>query len=54
MGIQMDWRESRRILTLRLASGSRMLAPTPREIEVQLAETKRRITFEGKPTEVKF
>jgi len=53
-GLQLDWNESGRVLTLRLASGSRMLTPTPMEIEVQLAEIKHRISFEGKPTEVKF
>ena len=54
MGIEIDWSESLRMLTLRLASGSRLLAPTPREIEVQLAGTKRRVRFEGKPVEVNF
>ncbi len=54
MGIQMTWNDSRRKLNLHLASGSRMLPPIPKAIAVKLAETKRQVTFEGKPVEVSF
>jgi alpha-glucosidase (family GH31 glycosyl hydrolase) len=54
MGIQMTWNDSRRKLNLHLAPGSRMLPPIPKAIAVKLAETKRRVTFEGKPVEVSF
>jgi len=54
LGIQMAWSEKRRTFNLGLAPGSRMLAPGPRAIQVQLAETRRSVTFEGKPVEVSF
>src|SRR5882672_10255863 len=54
MGLQMAWSEKRRTFNLGLAPGSRMLPPGPRAIQVQLAETRRSVTFEGKPVEVSF
>ena len=54
MGIQMAWDDTRRVLSLRLAPGSRMLSPEPRAITVQLAEVTRSVTFKGKPVEVSF
>jgi hypothetical protein len=39
---------------LHLAPGSRLLPPGPRAIDVQLAGTTRRVTFEGKPVQVSF
>jgi alpha-glucosidase (family GH31 glycosyl hydrolase) len=54
MGIQMAWDDARRRLSLRLASGSRMLSPQPRDITVQLAAATRSVKFEGKPVEVSF
>jgi alpha-glucosidase (family GH31 glycosyl hydrolase) len=56
MKLQMVWNESRRLLTLRLAKGSRMLPPSRREIEVRIVPDKsmRKVTFEGRPIEVKF
>jgi alpha-glucosidase/alpha-D-xyloside xylohydrolase len=55
MGIQMEWNDSRRVLTLRLADGSRMLPPARRELEVQLVGgTPRPIAFTGRPIEAKF
>ena len=54
MGIQMEWNEARRILTLHLAPGSRMLAPKRRDLEVKLGETVRKSTFDGSPVEVKL
>ncbi len=54
MGVQMDWSESGRTLTLRLAEGSRMLPPASREIEVKVVTSGplRRLTFDGKPVKV--
>jgi alpha-glucosidase (family GH31 glycosyl hydrolase) len=55
MGIQMDWNDSRHVLTLRLADGSRMLPPVRRDLEVQLAGgTPRPIAFTGRPIEARF
>ena len=56
MGIEMAWRDSDRRLTLRLARGSRMLAPLRRQIDVRLAGSKdsKRVVFEGKPVEVRL
>ncbi len=56
MGIQMEWSEPGRMLTLRLAEASRMLPPSRREIEIKLATngTMRKLTFAGTPVEVKF
>ena len=54
MGVQMDWSESGRTLSLRLAEGSRMLPPASREIEVRVvtSDTLRRLTFDGGPVKV--
>ena len=54
MGVQMDWSESGRTLTLRLAEGSRILPPASREIEVKVVTSGplRRLTFDGKPVKV--
>jgi len=54
MGIQMRWDDARRVLKLELAEGSRMLAPGPRDIEVKLGSTVRKVVFEGKAVEVAF
>ena len=56
MKIRMVWNDSRRVLGLRLAAGSRMLAPLRRNIQVRLASEKatREIVFEGRPMEVQF
>jgi alpha-glucosidase (family GH31 glycosyl hydrolase) len=56
MGIEMSWRDSGRRVTLRLARGSRMLAPGHREFAVRMAGTTatKRIIFEGKPVEVQL
>jgi alpha-glucosidase/alpha-D-xyloside xylohydrolase len=55
MRIQMEWRDSARTLSLRLAPGSRMLEPRSREIEVRVAGEKsvKKMKFEGKATQVK-
>jgi len=44
--------DARRVLTLRLASGSRMLAR--RKIDVKLRETVHSVEFDGRPVEVSF
>jgi alpha-glucosidase (family GH31 glycosyl hydrolase) len=54
MGIQMDWQDANRTLTLRLAAGSRMLSPTPRKLEVKLVQETRSVVFEGRPLRVSF
>lgn len=54
MGIQMDWNDKRKVLSLELASGSRMLPPTPREITAHLGETKRSVVFDGKHAGISF
>jgi alpha-D-xyloside xylohydrolase len=55
-GIQMDWSERGRVLSLRLADGSRMLLSSRKEFEIKLATTGtlRKIVFEGKRVEVKL
>ncbi len=54
MGIQMDWKDAARTLTLRLAPGSRMLAPLRRKLEVKLAQETRPALFDGTPLSVSF
>ena len=54
MGTQMDWNDARRVLTLRLAEGSRMLPRGRRRIDVKLEETVRATEFDGHKIEVAF
>jgi hypothetical protein len=54
MGIQMAWNDARRTLSLRLASGSRMLPPARRNFEVKLGDATHAAVFEGRPVEVRF
>jgi alpha-glucosidase/alpha-D-xyloside xylohydrolase len=54
MGVQMDWNDEQRTLTMHLANGSRMLSPTKRKIEVKLQDTVRHAEFDGRKIEVKF
>ncbi|HXT72936.1 MAG TPA: TIM-barrel domain-containing protein [Candidatus Angelobacter sp.] len=54
MGIKMAWNDSRRVLSLHLAEGSRMLPPARRQIEVKLAQATRQIVFQGRPVQVAF
>ena len=54
MGIEMQWNDSRRVLTLRLATGSKMLSPLSRNIEVTMNETRRSLEFTGRPVEVQL
>lgn len=52
MGIQMAWNDSRRLLRLNLAHGSRMLRPMRRNIDIKAGDVMRQITFEGHLMEV--
>jgi alpha-glucosidase/alpha-D-xyloside xylohydrolase len=54
MGTQMDWNDARRVLTLHLAEGSRMLPQARRRIDVRLRETVRATEFDGHKVEVAF
>ncbi len=53
-GIQMAWNDARRILSLHLAPGSRVLPMESRAIAVKVAGTTRSVTFDGKPVQVSF
>jgi len=54
MGIEMRWNDRTRVLSLRLAPGSKMLAPAKRELEVKVAGRTKAAVFEGRPIEVRF
>jgi alpha-glucosidase/alpha-D-xyloside xylohydrolase len=56
MGISITWNDGNRRLALRLAKGSKMLAPIRRNIEVRIASEKaiRKVVFEGRPIEVQI
>jgi alpha-glucosidase (family GH31 glycosyl hydrolase) len=54
MGIAMTWNDARRNLELKLAPGSRMLSPLPRNIDVQVLGEKKSTAFQGKPVSVSF
>lgn len=54
MGIQMDWQEAKRTLTLQLAAGARMLPPLHRKLEVKLEQQTRSVTFDGNPLKASF
>jgi len=54
MGTKMAWNNSNRVLTLRLAEGSRMMPPLHRKLEIKLMENFQSIVFDGRPMEVKF
>jgi alpha-glucosidase (family GH31 glycosyl hydrolase) len=54
MGVQMDWHDSNRTLTLRLAAGSRMLPPLHRNLEVKHPQETRPLLFDGSPLKVSF
>jgi len=53
-GIEMTWNDPHKTLALKLAPGSRMLAPAARPMTVQLAGTRKELTFEGKPIFITF
>ena len=54
MGTQIWWNDARRVLTLSLADGSRMLPPSRRTIETRLFQTVRLVNFEGPLLEVQL
>jgi alpha-glucosidase (family GH31 glycosyl hydrolase) len=54
MGIQLDWHDATRTLTLRLSASSRMLPPLRRNLQVQLAQETRDVVFDGSPLKVSF
>jgi len=54
MGIQMKWHDSKRLLDLSLAAGSRMMPPGSKDIEVVLNGVKRQVVFQGRSVQVAF
>jgi alpha-glucosidase (family GH31 glycosyl hydrolase) len=52
MGVQMVWHDARGVRSLSLASGSHMLPPSRRGIEVRPGQITRAVVFEGKSLEV--
>jgi alpha-glucosidase/alpha-D-xyloside xylohydrolase len=54
MGVQLDWNDARRLLTLRLAPGSRMVPPLRRILDINLGSTSRSVAFDGHLQEVSF
>ena len=54
MGIHMSWNDAGRSFRMQLATGSKMLAPVRRWIEVKVADKRRQIEFIGHPIEVRF
>jgi hypothetical protein len=56
MRTELVWRDSARLLTVRLARGARMLPPNRREMEIRVAGSKdvKKVVFEGKPVEVRL
>lgn len=54
MGIDLRWNDRTRVLSMKLAPGSKMLAPLKRNIEVRVGGQSKSVVFEGRPLEVKF
>jgi alpha-glucosidase/alpha-D-xyloside xylohydrolase len=54
MGIQLSWHDHSRTLRMQLASGSKMLAPSKRKIDVKVGDNLRQIAFDGRPSEIRF
>jgi alpha-glucosidase (family GH31 glycosyl hydrolase) len=54
MGIQMAWNDARKTLSLRLAAGSKMLAPARRDLRVKMGDATKTAVFEGRAIEVRF
>lgn len=53
-GTELHWSDARRVLSVSLTSGSRMLAQVRRHIEVKLGQSIKTIDFDGRPQEVSF
>src|SRR6266700_1904262 len=54
MGLQMSWADSKRVLVLELANGSRTRAPLRRNLEVKIDQTRRQVEFVGKRLEIRL
>jgi len=54
MGVQMNWNDSRHVLTLRLANGSKMLPPLRRNVIVNMGNATRPAVFSGHPLDVRL
>jgi len=54
MGTQMNWNDGRRVLTMRLAKGSRMLPPLRRNILVKMGDATKVAVFSGRTLEVRL
>ena len=54
MGIQMAWNDARKTLSLRLAAGSKMLAPARRDLRVKMGDETKSAVFDGRNVEVRF
>ena len=53
-GIRMAWNDARKSLSLRLAAGSKMLAPSRRDLRVKLGSVTKTAVFDGRDIEVRF
>ena len=53
-GIQMDWNDVRKSLSLQLAPGSRHLASSSRAFTIKMAGASRNVAFDGKLMQVSF
>ena len=54
MGVHWSWHDRTRTLGIELVSGSKMLAPSKRKIEVKVGDNSRQIEFDGRPSEIRF
>ena len=53
-GIQMNWSDSNKTFNLALASGSRLMPPERRTIELHLGGITKTVSFAGKPVSILF
>jgi alpha-glucosidase (family GH31 glycosyl hydrolase) len=53
-GIQMNWSDSNKMFNLKLASGSRLMPPERRTIELQMGGITKTVQFTGKPISISF
>lgn len=54
MGLEMSWNETGRRFGLRLAEGSKLLAPGRRNIEIKLEHATRTLEFDGRPLQIRL
>jgi alpha-glucosidase/alpha-D-xyloside xylohydrolase len=54
MGLHLNWNDAKRVLTVNLAPGSRMLPPLRRNIDVKLLQEQKNIVFDGNLLEVRL